>query len=309
VDPLTQKYPWYTPYQFAGNKPIKFIDLDGAEEQKHWYDYSAMDLMNWLGEPDNPFKDNGFMHKFATSTNRGINPFYNGAALVFGENNLGPSSDYTPMRRHEAAFNLITQWMIWKYLKIAESKQTPANLEGSLGKPSPQVETKPQQQTTQLKPSNDDIQKVKEWVKANPSKAEVKSGTPIQKISAKLNSAQVGTDYHKTASEVVNNQVQARGKGLTGTYDFVITNENRLVLGKGHFNLSGGANTVQAAGQIKLYNGKVTLINNNSGHYTPNLTETANFGAVFDAAGLNVSGVKLQTFSAGNKTPITTRIE
>lgn len=32
VDPLTKKYPWYTPYQFAGNKPIEAIDLDGLEE-------------------------------------------------------------------------------------------------------------------------------------------------------------------------------------------------------------------------------------------------------------------------------------
>ncbi len=32
VDPLTNDYPWYTPYQFAGNKPIESIDLDGAEE-------------------------------------------------------------------------------------------------------------------------------------------------------------------------------------------------------------------------------------------------------------------------------------
>lgn len=32
VDPLTKEYPWYTPYQFAGNKPIRFIDLDGLEE-------------------------------------------------------------------------------------------------------------------------------------------------------------------------------------------------------------------------------------------------------------------------------------
>ncbi len=31
VDPLASSYPWYTPYQFAGNMPIKFIDLDGAE--------------------------------------------------------------------------------------------------------------------------------------------------------------------------------------------------------------------------------------------------------------------------------------
>ena len=31
VDPLTHKYPWYTPYQFAGNNPILFVDLDGLE--------------------------------------------------------------------------------------------------------------------------------------------------------------------------------------------------------------------------------------------------------------------------------------
>lgn len=31
VDPIAREYPWYTPYQFAGNMPVKFIDLDGLE--------------------------------------------------------------------------------------------------------------------------------------------------------------------------------------------------------------------------------------------------------------------------------------
>ncbi|MEL7003942.1 MAG: polymorphic toxin type 47 domain-containing protein, partial [Bacteroidota bacterium] len=31
VDPLTAKYPWYTPYQFAGNMPIRYVDIDGLE--------------------------------------------------------------------------------------------------------------------------------------------------------------------------------------------------------------------------------------------------------------------------------------
>jgi hypothetical protein len=31
VDPLSDKFPWYTPYQFAGNTPLQAIDLDGAE--------------------------------------------------------------------------------------------------------------------------------------------------------------------------------------------------------------------------------------------------------------------------------------
>jgi RHS repeat-associated protein len=37
VDPLTKDYPWYTPYQFAGNSPIWAIDLDGLEEYHSQY--------------------------------------------------------------------------------------------------------------------------------------------------------------------------------------------------------------------------------------------------------------------------------
>lgn len=32
VDPLSSKYPHYSPYQYAGNKPIRFVDVDGLEE-------------------------------------------------------------------------------------------------------------------------------------------------------------------------------------------------------------------------------------------------------------------------------------
>ncbi len=38
VDPLTKSYPWYTPYQFAGNSPIANVDLDGLEK----YHYSLI---------------------------------------------------------------------------------------------------------------------------------------------------------------------------------------------------------------------------------------------------------------------------
>ncbi|MBN8641151.1 MAG: hypothetical protein J0L86_04995 [Flavobacteriales bacterium] len=34
VDPLESKYPWYTPYQFSGNRPIDSIELEGLEEFK-----------------------------------------------------------------------------------------------------------------------------------------------------------------------------------------------------------------------------------------------------------------------------------
>lgn len=37
VDPLAPEYPWYTPYQFAGNNPIEFIDVDGLEPAEPGY--------------------------------------------------------------------------------------------------------------------------------------------------------------------------------------------------------------------------------------------------------------------------------
>lgn len=47
VDPLQKKYPWYTPYQFAGNTPIQAIDLDGLEE----YVYNLGLAKNSEGKP------------------------------------------------------------------------------------------------------------------------------------------------------------------------------------------------------------------------------------------------------------------
>jgi len=32
IDPLSKDFPWYSPYQFAGNNPILNVDLDGLEE-------------------------------------------------------------------------------------------------------------------------------------------------------------------------------------------------------------------------------------------------------------------------------------
>jgi RHS repeat-associated protein len=34
VDPLAKEYPYYSTYQFSGNSPIQYIDLDGAEPAK-----------------------------------------------------------------------------------------------------------------------------------------------------------------------------------------------------------------------------------------------------------------------------------
>lgn len=43
VDPLQHEYPHYTPYQYAGNKPITYIDLDGLEEAKNDFSFTPAD--------------------------------------------------------------------------------------------------------------------------------------------------------------------------------------------------------------------------------------------------------------------------
>ncbi|MEZ4775865.1 MAG: RHS repeat-associated core domain-containing protein [Bacteroidia bacterium] len=51
VDPLSPEYPWYTPYQFAGNKPVNSVDLDGLEE-KEAYDENEADMLRRQGKLD-----------------------------------------------------------------------------------------------------------------------------------------------------------------------------------------------------------------------------------------------------------------
>ncbi|HMG67899.1 MAG TPA: RHS repeat-associated core domain-containing protein, partial [Chitinophagaceae bacterium] len=40
IDPLGKSFPFYTPYQFAGNKPIAFIDLDGLEDRYYALEFN-----------------------------------------------------------------------------------------------------------------------------------------------------------------------------------------------------------------------------------------------------------------------------
>ena len=87
VDPLAPSYPWYTPYQFAGNKPITYVDLDGLEEEnateKNWKSYRKVEGYGatpgggYVQEPKNGSlgeDKNGIVHSV---TSEGTTYFWN----------------------------------------------------------------------------------------------------------------------------------------------------------------------------------------------------------------------------------------
>jgi len=52
IDPISKKFAYFSPYQFAGNTPIKAIDLDGAEIKNVYYNYDDRGYKTTLKNPD-----------------------------------------------------------------------------------------------------------------------------------------------------------------------------------------------------------------------------------------------------------------
>ena len=96
--------------------------------------------------------------------------------------------------------------------------------------------------------------------------------TNMPDITAKLKTPNVGTkkyseiDIENDGIKVKDNEFKPHKK-----YDFVVLSDGTIVIGYGHFKLSGKAETIKAAGEIMLDDyGKIVYLSNDSGHYTPN---------------------------------------
>ncbi len=57
VDPIAKDYPELTPYQFASNKPINSIDIDGLESKEVYFWTNSIGTTTQLEVPvNNPYK-------------------------------------------------------------------------------------------------------------------------------------------------------------------------------------------------------------------------------------------------------------
>ena len=91
VDPLTRSYPYYTPYQFAGNRPIQAIDLDGLEEHK------VTGIDGEEGTIHGPYQD-----PQSQADNGEVTVAYIKSDVVYTESRDGSSRSVTAASRNEA---------------------------------------------------------------------------------------------------------------------------------------------------------------------------------------------------------------
>ncbi len=75
--------------------------------------------------------------------------------------------------------------------------------------------------------------------------------------------------------------------------DFVIDKAGNLILGEKHQFLSNGK-SVQAAGTMKVANGKVRKITNLSGHFRPTVEESRKFPEILRKMGLDLKNTHLE---------------
>ena len=85
----------------------------------------------------------------------------------------------------------------------------------------------------------------------------------------------------KILGRIRNGKIVLNGKAnATGKFDYVVTKDGEILLGRKHTFMSGGQD-VYAAGELKLRDGKIVEVNNLSGHYMPGAEDSNNFLGVF----------------------------
>ncbi len=86
MDPLFKEYPWYTPYQFAANCTIKYIDLDGAEP-------AAPPSAEW--EIEEGFRQlfDGFLNAFSFAAEGGAGVKRNNFSQKIGNTTISNTTD------------------------------------------------------------------------------------------------------------------------------------------------------------------------------------------------------------------------
>ncbi|WP_165806676.1 RHS repeat domain-containing protein [Chitinophaga parva] len=293
IDPLTRSYPMLTPYQYASNGPIENVDLDGLEKYHYTFAFDAtghtvVKLANiehfseWQWKPavggtalgfqlferiQDPRKEYIVEYKFRSILQVEFTAVEADQTLTA---TFGTEKD---------ALNAT-----WDDFHFSEAREQFAKgLAAGAGGGSPGRLFR------------------RSWAPhvAEPMVAHL----PEEGITLKEGTPQVGKmfkSYKATIQDGKISMVNSEGRlvNTNGRYDFVITNDGTLLIGTGHYQMSGEAETVRAAGQIKLRNGSVVEVTNSSGHYKPSISEGNRGVGMLEQMGVNMNSARVTMYNS-----------
>lgn len=108
-------------------------------------------------------------------------------------------------------------------------------------------------------------------------------------IKLKQKVPQVGSKIYK--HEIKNDIIKCDFENIL--VDFVITIDNELKFGHGHYKLSNKSEFVKYAGRAKIKDGKIIYIDTDSGHYVPTEEEMINAKDILNEMNLISNDIKL----------------
>ena len=138
VDPLTTSYPYYSPYQFAGNKPIFAIDLDGLEELP-WYlcknEFGGKPVLTLgIGKAKLMERDvyvpGYYYYNTQTFIKNSLASAYNNVAQMWNEGRAGKTGGQMNAEAFSNLSNFIDHAQLEDYKRLATDVRTYENITG-----------------------------------------------------------------------------------------------------------------------------------------------------------------------------------
>jgi len=315
MDPISEEYPELAPYQFASNRPIDGIDIDGMEWGCVFYargmsQKKSTSTATNVSAAKQQAKSNGISSS-SWSENAKRSDFMSSVSSSVARRfemesfKTGPDPETIEQDRfgtaHAARRSLVRQnikAINWEYnSRIGENiKNGPGGAIGYMvaGDKGSYVGATFDNLALSFGgvPGNSSV------LSKNSPKV-IRSVTPL--VSLKNAAPNVeGKGYTLSAKQTIisNGKINVVGQEFTtGRFDYVITLDGKLILGQGHHYMSTGAQFVIGAGSMKLVNGELKGINNSSGHYLPTVDQLQNSIDHLSKMGVDINKAKVEAFN------------
>ncbi len=284
IDPLTKKYPHNSSYAFSENRVIDAVELEGAEcklvgqlsDELH----KADEALKASGHTDVNFQlQAGFVLFLLGNIETSLNLSQPEGQVNFGVAVVQANQANTPAEKAIKSSNPAAYLGGNLFFKAPIKQIASGNLmdmtEGGLT------------MAMYFTP----IFKSFRFARGGGGIAEIEAWRLIENKLPVSTTGSIKGKFNSNSGKFVM-EGKARAHGI---YDYVITSDGELLIGSKHSYMSKGE-SVRAAGELKIKNGKVVRIDNASGHYMPTPGEASRFLEMFKEIGVDVKKTTLRIY-------------